>query len=444
MRRFWVWLLVALTLASATAAPAQIVGGVPLPLLQGPSGCDPRATLELDYSTNLFCSNGQKAGSAAAAISGFSYSRTGTEYAQTSSGLLVPFGSGVPAITDLGLQVWEARTNAIRNNSMVGAAVAGSLPTNWVPATASGLAWSVAGLGTELGIPYIDLRLSGTAVGAGTSTVRFDAVSAASASASQAWTASTYSKLAAGSATNVSQNIMVGGTSTDGVTIIGSFALPALSLTNTLTRVSGSGTTGASTTNVVSYIQIGTTAGAVDITIRLAGMGLEQASFAGPVILTSGSSATRGAASASVTGALPPSFLVDATTGPSLPPSGSFQDFVDYAGTTGNAVTVYIDGTTGHAFLLINNSSVQQASLDLGAVTANTRYKLAVRLATNDVAASLNGGALKTAASVSLPTVTRRGIAGSAVSGNTLNGLVGRLVESASAWSNAQLQSMSQ
>ena len=66
----------------------------------------------------------------------------------------------------LGLLIEEQRTNRIRNNTMVGAVAGnpGTLPTNWIgPSSVSGISRSVVGTGTENGIPYIDLRLNGTA-----------------------------------------------------------------------------------------------------------------------------------------------------------------------------------------------------------------------------------------------------------------------------------------
>jgi len=44
----------------------------------------------------------------------------------------------------------------------------GTLPTNWGVSAPAGLATSVVGLGTENGLPYVDLRINGTATGTGT------------------------------------------------------------------------------------------------------------------------------------------------------------------------------------------------------------------------------------------------------------------------------------
>lgn len=54
---------------------------------------------------------------------GWSFTRASTGYAQTQSGLLVPFGSGAPRFTDKGFLIEEARTNlALWSNDMTNAA----------------------------------------------------------------------------------------------------------------------------------------------------------------------------------------------------------------------------------------------------------------------------------------------------------------------------------
>lgn len=53
-------------------------------------------------------------------IPGWSFTRASTKTAQTSSGLVVSFASGVPAITDLGFLVEEARTNDFLQSNFAG------------------------------------------------------------------------------------------------------------------------------------------------------------------------------------------------------------------------------------------------------------------------------------------------------------------------------------
>jgi len=57
------------------------------------------------------------------------------------------------------------RTNSIRNSTMVGAVAGnpGTLPTNWNVSGAVGLTRTIVGVGTELGLQYVDFRFNGTA-----------------------------------------------------------------------------------------------------------------------------------------------------------------------------------------------------------------------------------------------------------------------------------------
>jgi hypothetical protein len=69
--------------------------------------------------------------------------------------------------------------------------------------------------------------------------------------------------------------------------------------------VFGSGATPASTTFVAPYFQLGTTAGAVDITVRIAGTQTELGSFASPYIPTTAAAATREIGIATLQNVLP-------------------------------------------------------------------------------------------------------------------------------------------
>jgi hypothetical protein len=407
MRRFWVWLLVALTLASATAAPAQIVGGVPLPLLQGPSGCDPRATLELDYSTNLFCSNGQKAGSAAAAISGWSYSRTGTEYASTSSGLLVPFASGVPGITDLGLGVWEARTNLLINNTLAGAVAGspGTLPTGWSATLATGISQQIVGTGTQNGVQYIDIRLSGTPSASTTSLISFTS-SRVTISASTAYVFSSYAAIAAGSLTNISSVKLQLDDFTSGSAYAGTPISQAMSLTSSLARFSGSASTDGTgaTANAYALVTHGT-GSAIDITLRIGFPQFELGSFPGPVVATSGSSATRGAASASVgLSALSQGTVVGVF---STPPNTSMRALMSLNdGSGSNRIDMRVNLLQPTAF--VSAGGVLQANpTSTSVLTPGSRAKMAISWSSAGVNYADSGGYSVSTGAITVPSFTQ-------------------------------------
>ena len=139
------------------------------------------------------------------------FTRASTATYFDEDGILQTAGSDVPRIdfnpTTLacnGLLIEESRTNSIRNNTMQGAVAGtpGTLPTNWAVSNLGTLATAVIGTGTENGITYIDLKISGTTSTTG-GQINFEAITATAAAVSQTWTHSTYCTLAAGSMTNV-------------------------------------------------------------------------------------------------------------------------------------------------------------------------------------------------------------------------------------------------
>jgi hypothetical protein len=92
-------------------------------------------------------------------------------------------------------------TNSIRNNTMVGAVAGtpGTFPTNWGLANGAALSYSIVGTGTEDEISYIDVRFFGTNILNQEVNIYFNANGAIFAAQGQAWTASCYAKIVAGS-----------------------------------------------------------------------------------------------------------------------------------------------------------------------------------------------------------------------------------------------------
>lgn len=101
-----------------------------------------------------------------------------------------PVGGGCPA-----LLVEPAATNGIRNNSMVGASAPNTLPNNWSNA-GSGLTRESVVTGTLNGIPYVDIRISGTANN-NFHDIFWDASNIIAASVGQNWVASCYLQIVA-------------------------------------------------------------------------------------------------------------------------------------------------------------------------------------------------------------------------------------------------------
>lgn len=217
-----------------------------------------------------------------------------------------------PRITDLGYLAEEARTNSIRNSTATnGAAVGvigsgGVLPTNWGHAGGStaGLTTTVVATGTDEGLPYIDIRYSGTTSSTSLSLI-FETTTAIAASAAQVWTSSQYIKLVSGTLSNItyiySQVDGIGGSAGSGP---GTPATPS----STLTRLTATYTLGTGATNVRMSMPITVNnASAVDATFRIYQPQLELGSFATSPIPTTSVAVTRSADVGYISGLVVPS-----------------------------------------------------------------------------------------------------------------------------------------
>jgi hypothetical protein len=203
----------------------------------------------------------------------------------------------------LGLLMEPQSTNAIRNNTMAGAAVGspGTQPTNW----ASWALWTVAGLGTESGINFIDEAINNGSAQVGAFSA-FDATTAQAASPGQIWTASAYFRLMSGTLTNLTDIEITVRYYDSGAAFISQQFTTFTPTTNPLAtqRVSQTFTAPANTAFVNTGLRFNSS-GAVNFTLRIGMPQLEKFSFTGgatAVIPTSGSTATRAFDVANITG----------------------------------------------------------------------------------------------------------------------------------------------
>lgn len=312
----------------------------------------------------------------------------------------------VPRISNLGLLVEPASTNSIRNNSMQGAVVSGAAPNNWTFGAAGGITPTVAALGTESGMDYIDILFSGTPSSGGTISVFFDV--GITGSAAQVWAGSVFLKLQAGSLTNITTPVLInqdfgtGGTSssTSFSTITGN-ALGSQRFTSIHTN---GGSAGFSQRLVLNLTV--NTGNAINLTLRVGWPQLELNGSVSSPIRTINTAVTRNSDIVTAPNIVWGTALsVYAEGSSSLPISASSQTIaapyatvggdrfsLDRTVTTGNARTLYIVGGT----IVSNvNTGVSWAQ--------NTNGKIAVAGQSGDQAISFNGNAVATGTGGGVP-----------------------------------------
>ncbi|MCG2585520.1 hypothetical protein [Massilia sp. TS11] len=338
-----------------------------------------------------------------------------------------------------GLLIEEARTNSIRNSTMVGAAAGspGTLPNYWTLSIASGLSSQVVGTGVSSeGINYIDLRVFGTASASGQINIGFEGATSIAATSGQTWTHSFFVALVGGSLTGLAFKNTI-----DQIAIGGGFVTggPEVAITPTSAAMYGQRTSTTATISSgstaymrpVLYSNVANGA-AIDVTLRIGLPQLEQGAFATSVIPTSGAAVTRNADA--IYAWLGPWFnslegtmlcVFDAA----VPASGSWpRAWCLSDGTINNFIHVVISSSaqvfgevyaSGHTF----NSNAAFSGY-AGAVT-----KVALNFKANDTSIAKDGVCNATDTSVTLPTVTKLTIGSDHASnaGTFLNGHVKRL-----------------
>ena len=249
--------------------------------------------------------SGYKSGKAYAEIptngnGDLTWTRASTANRTNSSGNIELMGSGVPRLSYMygscpALLLEPQRTNGLRN-SVGGGAVAGTPgtnPTNWTINTQTGLTKEIVGTGTENGLPYVDVRYSGTPTGGLFFLINFEATNVISATSGQTWAYSFYYKKVSGTIpTNVIQSVEY---NSSGVFLAAGSITGNLNTITTLTRISGTRTlTNALTAFTGIQIRIDAAVGtAYDFTMRFAAPQIELGAYSTTWITTNGASATR-------------------------------------------------------------------------------------------------------------------------------------------------------
>ena len=323
----------------------------------------------------------------------------------------------------LGLLVEEARTNSIRNNTMVGAVAGtpGTLPTNWSVATsATGLSSQIIGTGTESGIAYIDIKWTGTPSTSGAIQHLFEANTNTAAISGQNWTASVYQRLVGGtipgstsllvverSAANVFLTSSSTSTTTTDSALINQRFIHSRTLNN------------ASTAYVNARLDVNVASGvAIDFTLRIGLPQLEQGTFATSVIPTTTATVTRSADVASITGTAFSSWYrqdegtVFADVAVAQPSTGGNQ-FVFRTSDNGysNAIAINIPGQA--QLSTASGGTFDGSASSVASLVANVSAKIGAAYTSNNLGLSLNGATAVIDTSATIPTALNRADIGS-------------------------------
>jgi hypothetical protein len=373
------------------------------------------------------------------ALDRFTVVRAGTKWVLNSSGVLAEVANNVPAFefntdgTYRGLLVEPGGTNQIRNNTGVGAVVGtpGTLPTNWTQANTGGLSSEIVAIGTEAGVEYIDIRISGTATSTTSRLLTFDSTTQIVASSGQIWTHSLWvKKIAEPNPPSAYEFGFREGTAAGALV---AFQVGALALTSSWQRLSRTGVgLNVSTERVQPLLAFTITNGATyDFTIRIGLPQMEQSAVATSVIKTTGSTANRVADSVTLTGA---SSLIGQSAG------SIFCEFVsgDFNSTTLRNVLSINDNSTQNritiravqsqnnrfeTIVVTGNSLV--AAIGQGSNNANgATIKLALAYALNDIAFYANGASVGTDTSATIPACDRINLGNFLGDGQFINGWI--------------------
>lgn len=361
----------------------------------------------------------------------FTVTRATTATRVNSSGNIESVASGVPRIDWLGqscpaLLVEPSGSNGIRNNSMVGANVStNALPTNWLT-TLNGLSRQIIAIGTESGIDYIDIKLSGTANNT-VATIAPESSTQIVAASGQTWTNSVYIKIISQPSPPSSYSLAFReGTSGGSFVNSGSSAITP---TTTLQRLSATRTlTGATTERVQPQINFALVSGSTyDFTVRIGWPQMEQSSVATSPIPTTTGSASRNADQIVASGALV-SGLIGQTEG-TIYAEVDLRNWIASGriltcsnGTSDERIMIQV-GANRTLQAVVTTASADVVDISTASGQVNGVYKCALTYASGDFAFYVNGTQIGTDSSGGVPASTSvfLGKIGTSASTNFLN-----------------------
>jgi hypothetical protein len=270
------------------------------------------------------------------------------------------------------------------------------LPTNWSVNTGTGLTQTVVGIGTENGVPYIDLRYNGTAIGTANQ-ISFEASNFIAATNNQAWAGSFWFKIISAPTPPTSYVIRFREATAAGTFVAeGSQAFTPTATLQRFTYVRTN--TGATTERIQPMIQLGQVNGATyDYTIRIAAPQMELGAYATTFIPTTTAAVTRLADAASKTGV---SSLIGQTEGTifweGVFNAGPVTGFSLWGSNAQNSVVIDYASSTIQAY--VNTSNVTRFNLTSGTISAGQVVKFAFAYKSGESVLYVNGTQIATSA----------------------------------------------
>jgi hypothetical protein len=243
------------------------------------------------------------------------------------------------------------RTNSIRNSTMVGAVAGspGTLPTNW--GINAAVTQTIVGTGIEAGLPYIDVRFSGTNTGANAQ-ILFESATQITASNAQTWAGSFWFKIISAPTPPLSYQVRF----REG-TAAGAFVADGLLTfvpTTNLQRFTYVRTnTGALTERIQPALLFPLTIGTTyDFTIRIAAPQMELGAYATTFIPTTTAAVTRIVDAFSRSGIYTNNFIT-AAGGTWFVDLSNIESLVR-SNTTGLFIGDSVSSNTGNQFIIRN------------------------------------------------------------------------------------------
>lgn len=241
----------------------------------------------------------------------FTFTRSSTAMITDASGVHQTVAANAPRITYINgypqLLIEGASTNFVKNNDMTSAVAGvvgsgGAFPTGWSRTPVAGVNVAIA-KGTELGLPYIDVRIYGTNT---SGAIAFPSLTfvpttgggANVAATTEVWTASVYKKVVAAPTPPAASYGLLALAERDSAGAllaqsIGSPSYPATLTRETITKNGGlNASTVSMTVSIVSTLAVGE---AIDVTLRFAAPQLEKLQTASSTIITANAAVTRAA-----------------------------------------------------------------------------------------------------------------------------------------------------